>query len=114
MILVVKARSVLAWIDVMLGSVDLGSLSSSGSSGSANSVGGFIMKVRIVGVSGVIVTFSNSGHLRDQAGWFPLQNGHWGSVLGHLFGTWLFGHVGQIGFLGHSEVLCPSVKHLEH
>lgn len=61
-----------------------------------------------IGVSVVIVSgLGTLGHWRDHAGWLPLQLGQeaWaGSTLGHLFGGWLLGQVGQTGLFGQSEL----------
>jgi hypothetical protein len=66
------------------------------------------------GVSSVMVISLRAGHVRDHAGWGPLQEEQMGSFAGHLFGGWLLGHCRQTCLFWQAACSWPNWKHLAH
>jgi uncharacterized membrane protein len=83
-------------------------------SGSAITAGGFITIVGAIGVASVIGAVFMEGHERDHAAWGPPQRRQVEMTASHLFGAWVWGHLGHAGLLGHAVTWWPSWKHFEH
>jgi hypothetical protein len=104
---VTKAMVCFALID---GSAD----SVSAMSGSEIFAGGFITIVEAIGISSIIRAVLIEGHDRDHAAWGPPQRRQVETAASHLFGAWVWGHLGHAGLLGQAVTWWPSWKHFVH